>query len=200
MSMQPMFTIQSSASSSSTSAYSIVRRLALARRRRERRRPQPRRPVLRRVLLEEALALPPVGVALHRERPAAEVRDERRRDVAVVGEQVALRDPLVGPEQLVEVRQLERAAARAGSPPASGEPLAPDLGRRLVVPQAEVDGRAQPALVRPLGEPHLGHDHRLDPDDGVPAHARHLRRLGERRVRRARAAAAAPARARSPPR
>ena len=42
-----------------------------------------------------------------------QVRDEHRRDVAVVREQVALRDPLLRPERLVQVRQLEDALAPA---------------------------------------------------------------------------------------
>ena len=113
MSMQPMFTIQSSASSSFTSGKSISRRCG-GRSRVDASNCTRRDPVghvLRRVLLEEELALPAVGVALHRERPVAQVRDEHRRDVAVVGEQVALRDPLLRPERLVQVRELEHPAA-----------------------------------------------------------------------------------------
>ena len=53
--------------------------LALARRGRQRRCADPVRHVRRRVLLEEVLALPAVGVALHRERPVAQVRHEHRR-------------------------------------------------------------------------------------------------------------------------
>jgi hypothetical protein len=55
--------------------------------------------------LEEALALPAVRMALHRERPLAQVGYEHAGDVPVVREQVALRDPLLGPERLVEVRE-----------------------------------------------------------------------------------------------
>ena len=110
-----------------------------------------------------------------------QVRQDRRRDVAVVREQVALRDPLVRPERLVEVRELQ-------------DPLAlPDLRldrrsfalhliRLLVLAQPLVHRRPQPAVVRPLGEAHLGHELGLDPDDIAPAHSRHLRHLGERRV------------------
>ncbi len=87
--------------------------LAVAGRGREGGALDPVRHVRRRVLLEEELALPAVGVALHRERPVAQVRDEHRRDVAVVREQVALRDPLVRPERLVEVRQLQDARPAA---------------------------------------------------------------------------------------
>ena len=108
MSMQPMFTIQSSASSSFTSGASIQLRFArrLARRDLDAEARDPVRHVLRRVLLEERLAERAVGVAPHRERPVAEVRHEHRRDRAVVVEQVALRDPLVRPEELVEVGEL----------------------------------------------------------------------------------------------
>ena len=77
----------------------------------------PLRHVRRRVLLEERLAVRAVGIAAHRERPVAQVRHEHRRDRAVVVDQVALRDPLVGPEDLVEVRELDAAlgSARPGS-------------------------------------------------------------------------------------
>jgi hypothetical protein len=109
--------------------------LAVARRGRERRGVDESRRVRRRLLLEEALAAPPVGVALHGERALAEVWDEHVGDVAVVREQLALRDPLLGPERLVEVRELERATS------------APDLrlhGRsfhRHIVADPEVHGR-----------------------------------------------------------
>ena len=60
------------------------------------------------VLLPEPLLLDPVRVALDGEAVAVEVRDQRRRDLHVVAEQVALRDrvPAVpgGEEHLVEVR------------------------------------------------------------------------------------------------
>jgi hypothetical protein len=66
-----------------------------------------------RVLLEEVPALDPVGVALHRERPVLHVRQEHRRHGAVVRKEVALRDPVVREEDLVEVRQLQEALAGA---------------------------------------------------------------------------------------
>ena len=69
--------------------------------------------VLGRVLLEEELALPAVGVALHRERAVLQVRDEHRSDGSVVAEQVALRDSLLRPERLVEVRQPQDPLALA---------------------------------------------------------------------------------------
>ena len=72
----------------------------------------PVRHVRRRVLLEERLAERAVGIAAHRERPVAQVRHEHVRDLAVVVDQVALRDPLVGPEDLVEVRELDARRSR----------------------------------------------------------------------------------------
>ncbi len=133
-SMQPMFTIQSSASSSFTSGASIRSALPrlVPRRDDDRRRRDPVGHPLRRVLLEEELALPPVGVALHRERPVLEVRDEHRRDRVVVREQVALRDPLVRPEELVQVRRLEDALALADLGRRSARLLAPHLGPRAL--------------------------------------------------------------------
>ena len=135
MSMQPMFTIQSSASSSLTSGKSIRRRCGGLSRveASNRARRDPVGHVLRRVLLEEELAVPAVGIALHRERPVLQVRHEHGRDVAVVREQVALRDPLLGPERLVEVRQLEHARAapdlRPAAAPARGAPPRPPCPR-----------------------------------------------------------------------
>ena len=93
-----------------------------------------------RVLLEEVLALPAVGVALHRERPVAQVRHEDGRDVAVEREQVALGDPLVRPERLVEVRQLQHRAPRGGSRTASARARRPP--RRPAYRRA---GRGTPA-------------------------------------------------------
>ena len=143
-----------------------LRRL-VARRGLERPRRDPVGHVLRRVLLEEELALPPVRIALHRERPVAQVRQDRRRDVAVVGEQVALRDPLLRPERLVEVRELEHTLAlpdlgarsppaRAARPPppcpraAPGRP-APAAGRRASTRRTgpRPRARARPRRRRP---------------------------------------------------
>ena len=156
--------------------------LAVAGRGRERRALDPVRHVRRRVLLEEELALPAVGVALHRERPVAQVWHEDGRDVAVEREQVALRDPLVRPEGLVEVRQLEdaRTAADLGR---HRHVLCDHLVSQLILAQAEVNGRPQPAVARPLGELDLRHERRLDPGHVAAADLRHLRLLGERRRR-----------------
>ena len=116
MSMQPMFAIQSSASSSFTIGASIHRACG-GRSRVETSHAEPRDPlrhVRRRVLLEERLAEGAVGIAAHRERPVAQMRHEHGRDCAVVVEQVALRDALVRPEDLVEIRELDAALRRRG--------------------------------------------------------------------------------------
>ena len=181
MSMQPMFTIQRSASSSSTSAYSMIffspsrvdagsgTRLIHS------------GMCDGRLLLEEVLALPAVGIALHRERASSEVRDEHLGDVAVVRDQVALRDPLVGPERLVQIRQAELAAALLQHRWHRLAFLA-HLRSMLVLAQSEVHGRAEPPLVRPLHELDLRDEARLEPDDVRATDPRHLRSLGERRV------------------
>ncbi len=70
----------------------------------------PLRRVRRRRLLVEERSRDPVGHPLHRERALAQVRQDQLGDVEVVGEEVALRVALVGPEDLVEVRQAELAA------------------------------------------------------------------------------------------
>ena len=124
-SMQPMFTIQSSASSSLTSGTWIFRRCRGESRveTSNSRRRDPVRHVPGRVLLEEVPARDPVGVALHRERPVLQMcGSSDGRDRAVVREQVALGQPVVGEEDLVEVGELERALARPGSRPAAAPP------------------------------------------------------------------------------
>ena len=164
-SMQPMFTIQSSASSSLT-----IGRLDLAAapgrvagRDLELPRRDPVGHVLGRVLLEEVAARDPVGIALHRERPVLQVRQQDGRNRAVVGEQVALRDPVVREEDLVEVGELERAASRGaarsaaaprGGPPARSCPraapgtTAPAAGRRASTRRTR-PRRPAPASPRP---------------------------------------------------
>ena len=59
-----------------------------------------------RPLHEEELAGGAVRVALHDHRAVADVRQQQRRDVGVVLDQVALRDAELRPEQLVEVREM----------------------------------------------------------------------------------------------
>jgi hypothetical protein len=109
------------------------------------------------------------------------VRHEDVGDVAVVRDEIALRDSFVGPERLVEVGEAELPP----SAPNRGRhrvALAPHFGGRLVLAEAEIRGRTQPALVRPLGELDLGHQVRVDPGDVRLADAGHLRELGKRGV------------------
>src|SRR5204863_9958026 len=138
----------------------------------------PLRHVLGRVLLEEVAALPAVGIALHRERTVLEMRDEHRRDGAVVGDQIALRDPFLGPEDLVEVRKLEHPLALPDL--VLERLLAADLRGALVLAQPLVRGRAQVPVMRPLAEANFAHELRLDPDDVALATLRHLWAVSER--------------------
>ena len=108
------------------------------------------------------------------------MRDEHRRDGAVVLEEVALGDPLVRPEELVEVR--ERKLPLAGPDDVGGRPLVPHLGRRLVLSEALVRGLAHVPVMRPLAELDLGHEARLDPGDVSATNARHPRRHREGRL------------------
>src|SRR5580765_6136718 len=82
-------------------------RLALPRPRAELARRDPARQMLRRLLLEERLAVDPVGIALHRERTILEMGNDRRPDLPVVLEEVALRDPVLGIEDTVRKAQLD---------------------------------------------------------------------------------------------
>ena len=82
-------------------------RAAFARVRTELARRDPWGQVLRRLLLEERFPVDAVRIALHRERSIAEMRDERRRNRAVVLEHVALGDPVVREEDPVGRRQLD---------------------------------------------------------------------------------------------
>jgi hypothetical protein len=69
--------------------------------------PDPVRVVVGNVLLEEPLAVDPVGEAHEAERPVAHVRQHPLRDVLVVVGQVRLRDPVLGEELLVGVGDLD---------------------------------------------------------------------------------------------
>src|SRR5215213_1211486 len=73
-------------------------------------RAHPVRAVLRALLLVEELALHAVRIALHRQRPPFEVRQQRRRDARVVVDDLALREAGLRIEDLVQVRELERPA------------------------------------------------------------------------------------------
>ncbi|MNC88516.1 hypothetical protein D3C83_43340 [compost metagenome] len=59
---------------------------------------QPLGKSLRHVLLPEPLLADSRRIPLHRHRPPAQVRQDRRRDRFVVGRQLALRDPVVRKE------------------------------------------------------------------------------------------------------
>jgi hypothetical protein len=52
-----------------------------------------------------------VRVALEGEGPVAQVREDRVRDLAVVAEEVALRDAVLGKEDAVGVRELNAGDA-----------------------------------------------------------------------------------------
>src|SRR6266849_2109364 len=76
-------------------------RTALARMRLEAAGLDPGRHSLWGLLLEEALRRNPLAIALHRERPVAQVRKDRGRNRLVVREEVALRDAVVREEDAV---------------------------------------------------------------------------------------------------
>ena len=65
---------------------------------------QPGREAVDDVLLQEALGADARRKPLHRDRPAAQVRQHHRRDQVVVGGQLALGDAVVGEEHLVGMR------------------------------------------------------------------------------------------------
>ena len=65
----------------------------------------------RHLLLEIDVARDAVRVALQRERAVAEVREERRCDLLVVGEEVALRDAVVREENAVGAREMDGSDA-----------------------------------------------------------------------------------------
>src|SRR5207247_382948 len=74
-------------------------------------RGDPRRLSLRRLLVEVRLAADAVGVALERERPVAQVRDNRVADLGVVLGKVALRHAVAREENAVRVREPHAAPA-----------------------------------------------------------------------------------------
>ena len=98
------------------------------------------------------------------------MRDEHRGDRAVVLEQIRLRDPLVRPEDLVRVAQLD----------ARLDLLAVDVDSGLVVAQPLKRWRTQMPVVRELRELDLRDELRLHPHDVRLLHARHLRHDRER--------------------
>ncbi len=76
----------------------------------------PVRRVRGRGLLVEEVARDAVGHPFHRERPLGEMGKDQWCDVEVVGDEVALRVALVGPEDLVEVRQAKLTAVDVHPP------------------------------------------------------------------------------------
>ena len=138
---------------------------------------------LGRVLLVERLAVDAVREARHHDWSVPEVRQQPRRDGAVVLDQVALGVLLVLPEDLLQVREAgspwasEPAGTRAvgslcrscslpsarGSPAlcplpsALVRPLPLHLVDALVLPQAQERRMPQHSLGRPLGVAHLAH-------------------------------------------
>ena len=96
------------------------------------RRSQLRR-VDRRVLLKKRLAVDAVGVTRQDHGPVLEIRQQPLCDAFVVGNQVAFRVALGGPEHLVEVRQPLRTA---GGSVASRTARAPPQRRPAATPLA----------------------------------------------------------------
>ena len=185
MSMQPMLTIQSQGVLvvDQRRVDPALSRRPLARRDLDAEARDPLRHPLRRVLLEERLAVGAVGIAPHRERPVAQVRHEHARDRAVVVDQVALRDPLV-----VAARRpcrgwraspfppSSRPGARAARPPPACRRGAPGRkgragGRRASTPRTRPRPRAsaRPRRRRPSSP---------SASSGRPGTAARLRRSG----------------------
>ena len=65
--------------------------------------------MLRAVLLVEELGVDAVGVSLQGQRVVARVREDRRRDARVVIDDLCLREPDLGIQDLLEVGELENA-------------------------------------------------------------------------------------------
>ena len=74
--------------------------------------PDPGGPRRRRALHEEERPGGAVRIPLHHHRAIADVRQQHRRDVGVVLNQVALGDAALGPERLAQVREAHLASAR----------------------------------------------------------------------------------------
>jgi hypothetical protein len=109
--MQFICTIQTSAAGSLTSVKSTSRESPSRGQVRKAARGDPRRLSLRRLLVEGRLAMNAVGVALERERPAAQVRDNRLADGDVVLGEVALGHAVAGKEDALRMRQADAAAS-----------------------------------------------------------------------------------------
>ena len=129
---------------------------------------QPRRECLRNILLEERLALNPVGIPPQRERPVQQVRQNQIGDGGIVIQNVALGVAFGRVEDFVQVGELEHVAVdRAGSLlPAREEDfgmLARYLPRVDIAPQSQIYGRAQVFVGRPVGVLHLAGELRPHP-------------------------------------
>src|SRR5207244_182060 len=112
-------------------------RLPLARPGAKAPRGDPRRLSLRGLLVEIRLAANAIGIALERERPVAQVRDNRVADLDVVLGEVALRHAVTGEQEALRVRQPDAA------------PPDPDLvahrERRVQVSSCRSGSRYRPA-------------------------------------------------------
>src|SRR5262249_28661865 len=112
------------------------------------------RPALVDVLVEEALAGVSFGRAQERERPLRDVRKHPLGDLLVVAREVELRQPDLGPEDAIGMRQPD-ARHRGLRVPAwrrRDGTLAYDLGRALVLAQPLERRMTELAVTGPFGE------------------------------------------------
>ena len=144
---------------------------------------QPGGEALGHVLLKEEIVLDAVRVALERKRPVLQVRQNQVGHVVVVIQHVALGVAFVGIKDLFQVGEFQGvrpdpyggllASSMASTADLRrivrrtigrvGRHLLLHARRRLVVPQAQENRRAQAVVVRPLGEFHLADQLRLHP-------------------------------------
>lgn len=123
--MQPRLTIQAMLAASVTTGKSAVRPLGED----DVHGVEPVRVRVGHALLVEEVALDAVRVALHLHGPARDVVERVRREVDVVVDEVAFRQPRLGKEDLVRVRDGDVAAADAhAAEPSGANP--PSEGRR----------------------------------------------------------------------
>ena len=141
-------------------------------------RADPGRSELRCVLLEEGLAGDPVGVAREHEGPVTEIRQDQRRHAIVVGHQIALGVALGGPEDLLEIGQLDDpllVAARGRRRSRRDcslsvvvlrrreRHLAPAVFGALLASQDHEDRVPDSTVLRPVAEAHLADQLGLHP-------------------------------------
>src|SRR5439155_9128138 len=127
--------------------------------------PDPRGNVIGSILLEEALAGDPVGISRQYYGAVAKVREQPRRDRAVVIDQVTLGVTLLGPEDLVQVAERDFARQQRHG----RRPRLDAFGGRLVAAEPEERRLSQEPVLGDLLVTHLDHQLRLHP--GVPAAA-----------------------------